>query len=88
MLFRHARGPKSSEVLARAAGWGDYGAANLHYGTIAKEVGRWLGLSLARFDRDGTEFFTSAIAQERRAESWVYELHAEFLEALRRHGIV
>lgn len=92
MLRANALGPKSSEELARAAGWDDYRAANLHYGTFAKEVGRWLGLTLTRFDHDGTEFFTSAIAQERRvetmrAESWVYELHAEFVEALRRHGI-
>lgn len=93
MLRANSLGPKSSDELAKAAGWDDYRAANLHYGMFAKDVARWLGLTLVRFDRDDTEFFTSAIAQERRvarsdADIWVYDLHLEFLEAMQKQGIV
>ncbi len=49
MLRENALGPKLSADLARAAGWDSYRAANLHYGTFAKSVGRWLGLTLERF---------------------------------------
>lgn len=93
MLRANALGPKTSAELARAAGWDSYRAANLHYGSFAKDIGRWLGLTLALYEKDGTEFFTSAIAQEHRvlgatADGWKFSLHKEFLAALRQQGIV
>lgn len=91
MLRENALGWRSSAELAMAAGWRSHRAANLHYGKFAKEVGRGLGLTLVRYDKDGTEFFTSAIALERpgsKAGSWEYKLHPAFLQALRQLGIV
>lgn len=86
------RGRISSSELAAAAGWADYSSANLHYGKLGREIGEALGLTFERTS-DGREFFTSAIAQEHaqpgsEAGDWAFELHPEFLEALRRHRIV
>lgn len=91
MLRENALGWKSPAELAMAAGWRSHHAANLHYGKFAKRIGRSLGLTLVRYDRDGTEFFLSAIALERpgtKAGNWEYKLHPEFLQALRQLGLV
>lgn len=93
MLRANALGPTTSALLARAAGWDSYRAANLHYGRFAKDVGRWLGLTLEPYKKDDTEFFTSAIATAScilppQAGGWEYKLHTPFLQALRQNGIV
>lgn len=93
MLRANAAGICTATELAEAAGWSDYAAANLHYGTLGKNVGRHLGLTFRRYEKHDREFFISAIAQEHRVQgrkgaTWAFELHPEFLEALTRAGLI
>lgn len=92
MLRANALGMRTATELAEAAGWSDYSAANLHYGTLGKNIGQYLGLTFRRYDKHDKEFFISAIAQEHRVkgpngETWAFELHPEFLAALTRLGV-
>lgn len=93
MLQANALGMCTAIELAEAAGWSDYSAANLHYGTLGKNIGRYLGLTFRRYEKHDKEFFISAIAQEHRVqgpkgETWAFELHPEFLAALTRLGAI
>lgn len=64
LLVAHAAAPDrtlSAGQLAEAAGWSDFGATNLHYGRLGKEVAQALELELPRHS-DGTVVATAALA--------------------------
>ena len=77
--------------LAEAAGYKDYGAANLHYGTIGKHLFEELPVVLPK-RADGTRIYTFALATEGERSgdeaNWQWKLRPEVTFALERLGLV
>ena len=93
MLAENAAGIKTAGELARAAGWSDYGTANLHYGKLGRKVGEALSLTFKKMEHDGSDFLISALANEvsgtkTERVDWKFEMHPELVQALKTVGIV
>lgn len=95
MLVAHAAASNltlSAGQLAEAAGWPDFGSANLHYGLLGKEVAQALELKLPHH-ADGTIIATAALAGS-AGPDWkqingifYWRMYEEVAEALSRLNI-
>ncbi|MHC1999529.1 hypothetical protein ACYQR9_03680 [Methylobacterium sp. CM6241] len=95
MLVAHASAPDrtlTAGELAAAAGWADFGAANLHYGKLGDQVAQTLELELPKH-LSGKPIATSALADSvdpdwKPIEGFFrWRLHEEVAEALERLNI-
>ena len=90
MLKAHAAAPErqlTATEIARAAGYADYSAANMHYGKLARRVAEHLELTVPARE-DGTPVWTCALAAEGTpnleagAPEFVWRMHEEVAAAL------
>lgn len=94
MLEHHYRAHNRTTTftqLAQAAGFDNYRAANLAYGTLGKLLGDKLGMKFAPNDQNGEDFFSSAIGSGspyRNEKSGDFQLimHHELAKALNELG--
>lgn len=81
----------SATELAEAAGYKDYGAANLHYGTIGRYMYEELPVTVPK-RADGTHIYTFALATEgdRSGDEahWRWKLRPEVGYAIERLGLI
>jgi predicted HNH restriction endonuclease len=78
--------------LAEAAGYANYGAANLHYGLLGAMLFTEMPEDLPRRS-DGTPIMTCAIAsgedqRNDREEQWVWKMRPHIVEAIRQLGAI
>ena len=95
MLVAHASAPDrtlTAGELAVAAGWSDFGSANLHYGLLGEQVAHALELELPR-RRDESPVATAALAESADPDwkpvdgSFRWRMYDEVAEALHRLNI-
>lgn len=96
MLAAHLAVPDhvlTATELAHAAGYADYSAANLHYGTFAFDLGRELDFTPSERGNDGQVIWTFVLATGWRDEEggpgageWHWRLRPELVEALHQSG--
>lgn len=69
--------------LALAAGYNDYGSANLHYGNLGKKLGDAVGFEFWE-DEKGTKFYSSSIGQgdSYAGEHFQILMHHELAKAI------
>jgi hypothetical protein len=83
MLRHHAAAPQNRTTageLASAAGYPDYGTANLWYGKLAHKVSDFLGLEPDKYVKSGKPFWVSVLAE--CDEDLIWEMHPEVVEAI------
>jgi hypothetical protein len=93
MLKAHYAAPGqeiTASRLARAAGYANYGAANLQYGLLGKSVYEELPIELPTYD-DGTPIYTYALATagdtNEEEGHWVWKLRPEIADAMDLLGL-
>ena len=98
MLKAHAKAPQqimSLQQLADAAGYKDYSAATLQYGTLAKDIIAFCGLKIRQEESWSIEVATCSSAEFVHADGtkildtgphpdWAWQMHPEVLEALKK----
>lgn len=70
----------TAKRLAEAAGYKDHRGVNLHYGRLAKRIGRELGRSEARLSL----LVDFAPPRSLTNREWVLVMHPQFAKALKR----
>lgn len=93
MLKAHYLAPNqeiTATLLASAAGYSSYGAANLQYGLIAKKLYEELPIDLPK-RKDGTFIYTFSLATagdiNDGEEHWVWKLRPEVSSAIEYLGL-
>ncbi len=91
MLREHFRAPGhrlTATQLAEAAGYADYGAANLQYGKLGREIGEYLSFPPPLVSDDGQPYYTSVLASGERGTGtgadahYVWTMRPELIAAL------
>ena len=89
MLDAHRRAPNQTATaadLARAGGYADYEAANVHYGKLARAIAEYLGFR-PQSRADGTPIWTATLATgdteaKGGSERWRWRLRPEVVAAI------
>jgi hypothetical protein len=93
MLKAHYLAPnqeRTATQLAEAAGYANYGAANLQYGLVGKKLNEELPITLPK-RQDGSPIYTYALAtagdRTSEEEHWVWKLRPEVAYAIEALGL-
>lgn len=93
MLKAHYLAPDqliTATQLAEAAGYSSYGAANLHYGTLGKQLNEELPIRLPK-RKNGSYIFTYALATAGDTDGdegqWIWKMRPEVSAAIKSLGL-
>lgn len=94
MLKAHYSAPNRTITvteLAKAAGYPTFGTANLHYGTLGKNIGSEICFKPTVFRKDKTPIWTFVLAEGvigKESKQWEWTMRPELAEALENLGLV